>query len=364
MVRLRRRRRLPLVAALALLTAASGCISLGLEQAAFVYYQYGPDDALRLYSWLDPPPTDRPLVEWERAMAYVELGFYQTALDLLARQAADGEQVGGLGPVAVRSPQGVFLGEAYERAMVPTLGLAAALALQDGAAAAGWADLALATARQLDPEPAAAPSAWVLAALAYEAADRLGAAQTTAYEIAARGGADLAAVVAHLAAADPRQRSLVVVVLAGVGPSKSVGAVALPSGERVAWPVYDPARNLGRLRARIRLDDGPELLALTVEDLWASAQRAIDHRRDRLLARAVAEPNAGPVADGFGSRQEMIGWRSLPATIQVVRVPVSADARECTMEVVDATGEVVWDETFSIPAEWQDGPLFVLRRVP
>ncbi len=360
-----------------------GCFTVEMNHAIFSYYNDGPAAALQVYDWISVPPQDRPLIARERAIALLELGYYDEVITVLKPVAAEIEAHKEVGPASIRSDVGLFLGEDFERVMVPVINVCASLALQDAGSAAEWGDRALALARDVNRDPARFPSAWVLSALAFEGSGRLGAAQTTLYDLFAAGDEEstLANVVEHLSAPDPRHRSLVVVLLLGEGPHKSRGAISVGDGEDVSWPAYERRHDEGALIGELRIDDFKRVRSFLVEDLWITAHSCLAERSGRLIeaieadsetkrdaekvseALAVSTSTGSSIVAAFDEPQEMLGWWSLPATVQVIRTVVGDDVEWCTLLVLDDDGAWLWNETIDLPSDWQDGPLFVVRRV-
>jgi hypothetical protein len=187
-------------------------------------------------------------------------------------------------------------------------------------------------------------------------------------------------VFEHLSACDPRGRSVVVVLLLGPGPFKRSGSVSLGGGETVSWPAYDEIDQPGPFTAELHMVGEEPASSVVVEDLWATARDDLSRRYDRLLAEvtpgaeddsdrvrralAVDRATAARIVAAFSSPQELLGWWSLPASIHVIRAEVPESVQWCGLLVRDHRELVLADELIRLPDQWDDGPIFVVRRVP
>ncbi len=346
------------------------------------------------------------------------------AEELAAAERDPGRVVTG---ALVNDEAGGYRAEGFERVMVHSLALADVLALQDLDRALRHAEAILALVDQVGCDACTWPFERDLAATTCEAlgdrerattalaeavaespgepflAAELGrlsrppraAADPTAHEAllgAASGPQPLPAgerLARLLAAADndgqpaPEQRVLHVLLLLGRGPVKVGGGVAVPWSSAVTWPEYVPRLPPGVAWARLDTGDGPSHASAPLTDVGTLAQTSLKARVAGLVARegvkAVAqEAISYQLGDEVGWEAELVGrllfaltdrpdlrhWSTLPASCQVLRVPLPAATTSATLVYLAPDGSEVDREQLDLPPEWQRGPLFVTRRMP
>lgn len=357
-----------LLVPLAAVALTAGCSSLRLQRASETYYFEGAEAALAQLESVALDPADHGLLDLERAMALVELGRYQAALELLDRAAARLD--GTPDPWAVRTAEGFYLGEHHERVMTRTLAVAAALALQD---LEGAADRAARVVDEIEAGGCADcdldfPRA--VAALALEGAGRRAAAAA-----AVAPGVDRTSFLAEQLerlhhgpdpgdgfvpppVAGPRgERALVVILLLGAAPEKATQDL-FRGPSWVFWPAYRAVWPTAAENAVLRCDDGTSFSGELLLDLAELAPASLTARREHEEALAAAA----------GARQssdyDLRCWSTLPAVGRLIRAPLSPAAAACELVAVSWSGEEVSREPIELPGEWLDGPLFVLRRIP
>ena len=66
----------------------------------------------------------------------------------------------------------------------------------------------------------------------------------------------------------------------------------------------------------------------------------------------------------LADRADLRHWSTLPASCQVVRVAIPPGVDSVRLVYASETGAAVHSEELPLPADWNEGSLFVTRRVP
>jgi hypothetical protein len=389
---------------LPLLLAGAGCASTALYETTDRYYAEGPEKAIQTIDRGEFRSADRTLAALEKAVSLLELGDYAASAALLdgcadALDRARHDPGTALASVLANDEAGAYHAEAFERVLVPTLALCDVLALQDLDAAAVEAERALAA---VDTAPCPAcrfAFTRYLAAIAFEEmGDRERALSTLAEAVAE--SPDLPFLNAELErmagdeecpavdpepepASPPGTRVLYVLLLLGRGPQKVPEGVAVPWSHEVVWPRYVPRLPEGVTGARLEVAGGPGRDSVPLSDVAALAERSLRARLGGLVAKesvktVAQEAVVQSLGDDYGWEAELFGrtlfalfdradlrhWSTLPASCQVLRVPLPDDVAACDLVYLTPDGLEVDRETLDLPAAWQQGALFVTRRMP
>ena len=353
-------------AALCVAAATGGCVISQVYQLGALYYAYGPETVVEVAATMPVPPEDRCLAAMELAMANLELGRYGSVDDALAPCA---------GPPADLEPDRMFYGgEPHEIVWREVVRTSAALALQDGTAAAAAADRLVAEIEGSACGDCRFDFARWVAALGYQAGWRWrDSVRTLADGYAADPVSDVLArelvqswqrsrVVPGFApppaGVDPA-RELVMILLLGMGPDKT-GTDQFDDGRFVRTaPGYERIPG-GTREAIARVDDRPWVRAAVLTDVDELAERALEARRE---LRGV-ETEFGSQWMLTTSGMDLRHWGSLPAVGAGLRLPVPSAAERVTLRYLDEFGLELGRETFDVPSGWRQGPLYVVRRVP
>ncbi len=351
-------------AVLAAAVALAGCATSAVDYVGFAYYFDGPEAALELLDEGDVFPEDRALAEVERAVALLEVGRYEESVAALSRAEL---VLANQRTVDPKTPP--WQPEYHERVMIATMKIADALAIQDLANAAIWADDAVAAAAEVDCEPCRFSFTRVLAAMAFSGAGRFddGLEVLSEVDLAGRGGELVEALRERLSRGAPGtqpeglapppvepERSLTVILLLGRGPYKDYDRLPITRSETIRWTRYLPRDPQAVTWASAELEDPAISVELTdVEELAVAGLRL---RADRVVMAggAGAGPNPG----------DLRHWSSLPASLQIMtfEVPMWIDSIDLVYYSPD--GFEVDRENLQLPETWTGGPLYVTRRMP
>jgi len=391
--------------ALTLALAAGGCLTTApVYDTGEVYYGEGPEQAIAAADGGLARGTDPTLVTLDKAVALLEIGDYEQSAGLLGACATPVD----VAPEAakptkawskVNDPAAPYRLEGFERVYVHTLAMADRLALQDVAAAAAEAELALATIDNLGCDACTFPFTRYLAAVTFEAlGDPVRAFDVLAEAVAENPGLPLLdEELQRMADAEPcpavddpgdpltpnadSRRILYVVLLLGRGPVKVPNAARVPWSDVMPWPSYQERWPPGTGGAILLAAGGHGREAEPLNDMLALAQASLSARLGHLLARETGSPashqdvtvalDLGHLSLGMSIRAllatmyptDLRHWSTLPATCQVIRAAVDAVDR-CDLVYLGPDGEPVDREVLELPPEWESGPLFVTRRMP
>ena len=385
----------------ATVVATSGCASSALVETTGRYYAEGPETAIAAVEQGRFRPADSTLAALEKAVALLELGAYEESADLLraaglALAAARRDPGTTLASLAVNDEAGAYRAEAFELVMVPTLTMAATLAVQDLPTAAAEAELALALIDRVGCPGCRFPFTRYLAAVAFDAlADRSRALEVLAEAVAeSPGDRFLEAELDRLAAeeecpADDEEapatlggRTLYLLLLLGRGPAKVQDGVPVPWSHVVAWPRYVPRQPEGVTAARLELSGSAPVRSAELSDMLELADASLHARLAGLIGKegaktAVQEllltnlPDSespvelvGRMLFALADRADLRHWSTLPASCQVVRAEVPAELAACDLVYLTGDGREIDRETLPLPPDWTEGPLFVTRRMP
>ncbi len=368
-----------------------GCVIQQPTNIADIYYFEGPERSLEVLATIEPASDNRVLVHMEKAMSLLELGRYKESLMTLEplvdeleifSASQDGKHLS--------NNDNTFCGESFERVMVPSLGVVAALALQQDSLAADWAKRVLHMIDTVDCADCDFDGARYLAALAL-AGDEKGLLATSLLFPVVAKYPDISFFKKEFfrfarinqSKPDAEEREIVAIFLLGEGPFKQSSWYRHGFVDKEGWPRYLKPADSGATSGILTLDDGKELISTTIMDLWSSAGICLKARLDhelaevvqpyeeslsgvRYLAKAIDSDlsTAARLLAVLDAPPDLRGWQSLPATIQVVRVPVAITEMTCQLLAVNTEDQIVWDEIFDVPQEWTGRPLFVVRRVP
>jgi hypothetical protein len=372
--------------------ALTGCTSTAIHQASSSYYVEGPEQTLRALEHADIRGQDRMLASMEQAVALQELGEYEESNRALAESM---RRLESTSPEPVRwlvnDEAGSYRGEYFERVYLHTLAMANWLALQEVDAAAAEADRALAAIDAVGCGGCQFSFTRYLAALSFEAAGR----EARAAEVLAhatnenpwlgflrtewqRVSRKLELGSAHV---HPNERVLYVVLLLGRGPQKVESAVPVPPSHMVTWPEY-VSRGPQVVDGAALAIDGSRHESVFLTDVEQLARASLNERKRVLIPKEVGKTVAqevvvselgegDPGAEWLGrmlfsmaDRADLRHWSTLPASCQVLRVPLEPGSGACKLDYLAPDGSVVDSESFDLPASWTDGPLFVTRRMP
>ncbi len=362
---------LPAAAALALL--ASGCVSIVRQEATLRYYLAGPEAALEMLEMFEPGPAQRSMVAMERSIPLLELGRYEESNAALAEaRRAIGIAAGTTAEVAVSAPDGGYLGEYHERVLVDTLTAVNLLALQKPGEAVEPARRAVERAASLPCEPCRwGFSRYVLASALEAVGEETAAAEVLAEAVSEAGwsAAPLSASLDRLLGLDGSRaevfappppgrakRELVVLLLLGPGPAKVRDWAIGADGRAVPWPGV--------------VDRGPPVVASVVARAGERELRATELTDVERLARAAVRSRfhrwRKAVAAGEDSQPDvrLSHWSLLPASLQVVRVPLPDGPASVTLSYRDRFDAEIESEPIAVPGDWERGMLFVVRRMP
>jgi hypothetical protein len=376
---------------LAAVVLLSGCASAALQYTTASYYGDGPEQALTVLEYAPIRSQDRMLASMEEAVALQELGDYAASNAALAESTHE-LSTSPPGPVGllVNDEAGRYRGEYFERVYLHTLTVANHLALQETGAAAAAADRTLGAIASAPCSPCRYPFTRYLAAVSYEAVGDFAAAANALSSAVADdpGNGFLRDELDRVSAEqDPRAHAyddtvLYVVLFLGRGPLKVESAVPVPPSHVIAWPDYLPVAQQRVTGAGLVLD-GFEYRSMQLTDVYELARTSLGERKKTLIAKevgktAVQEAVAQTIGDevdhgaewlarmvfSFADRADLRHWSTLPATCQIIRVPVPRTGVTCELRYHGPGGEVVDSEIFELPASWTEGPLFVTRRMP
>jgi hypothetical protein len=363
------RTRLAAVAAGLLLCV--GCTTYGANTiVSYLYYFYGPEDALEALDSSVIAPENLALADLERAMALLELGRYQDSLEALARaetrlETEAAEPVVG-GPERKHPP---WRPEIHERVLVPTMAMANSLALYDVGGAAAAADRAMGEIAEIGCGSCDFDFTRVLAALAYGGAGRFadgiaaldGKVATGRREElvdALRRRLDLGVAAVQPAGLAPppveSKRFVIAILLLGRGPYKESAKLDVSPGVTIQWCRYLPRGPQAVSWAAIELENPPISVELT--DVEALAVEALDFRAQRVIA--------GEESPTAPDHPDLRHWASLPASMQLLVVDLPPGDDYVDLVYYSPEGFEVDRETIDVPSEWWGGPIYVLRRMP
>jgi hypothetical protein len=356
--------RTKLGAVLATVVALSGCATNAVDYVGYAYYSYGPDITLELLDEGDVFPEDRALAEVERAVALLELGQYPESAAALSRAKLFLESGRMVDP---KSPP--WQPEYHERVMMATMTIADALAMQDPANAAIWADGAMSAVAEVDCEACRFNFTRVLAAMAYGGAGRFDDGLDVLADLDVEGrGEDVGeALRTRLQRGIPGtqpagmapppvepDRSLTVILLLGRGPYKEYDRLEIDGSETIRWAQYLPRDPQVVTWASVEVEDPVISVELTdVEDLAVASLRL---RADRIVMAGGAGAGRKP--------GDLRHWASLPASLQLITVDVPIWMDSIDLVYYSPDGYEVDRENLQLPDSWTGGPLFVTRRMP
>jgi len=368
---MRRSTWLPAAAVLALL--GSGCVSIVRQEATLRYYLAGPEAALEMLEMFEPGPGQRSMVAMERSIPLLELGRYEESKAALAEARRAIEAAAGPpAEIEVSGPDGGYLGEYHERVLVDALTAVNLLALQKPGEAVEPARRAVERAASLPCEPCRwGFTRYVLAAALEAAGDEAAAVEVLAEAVSEAGwsAAPLSAALDRLLGLDgsraeafappppgPAKREIVVLLLLGPGPAKVRDWAIGSDGRAVPWPgVVD--RGPPVVASVVAQAGERQLRAKELTDVERLARAAVRSRFYRW--RAAAEAGEDPRHD-----VRLDHWSLLPASLQVVRVPVPDGLTTVALSYRDRFDAEIEREPIAVPADWERGMLFVVRRMP
>jgi hypothetical protein len=354
------------VAILSIAAVTGGCVTSQVYQVGGLYYAYGPEIVVEALATMQVPPEDVCLAAMELAMANLELGRYDAVEGALA--PCDGP------PADLEPDRTYYGGEPHEIVWREVVRTSAALALQDGAAAAAAADRLVAEIESSACGDCRFGFARWIAALGYQegwrwrdsvrtlangyAADPLSDVLAAELVRAWQRSRDVPGFAPPPAGADDR-RELVVVLLLGMGP------------EKAGTDQYDDGRFARTAPGYVRISGGTQAAIARVDDRpWVGAAQltAVDELAMNAL-RARREVRG--IETEFGSQwmlttggMDLRHWGSLPAVGAGLRLRVPTGAERVTLRYLDPFGFELGRETFDVPSGWRQGPLYVVRRVP
>jgi hypothetical protein len=373
----------------------AGCTSTAIHHASSSYYVEGPEKTLQVLETGQIRDEDQMLVSMEQAVALQELGAYEESNVALAEgirqlESSPPDPVGFL----INDEAGSYRGEYFERVYMHTLAVSNFLALQEVELAAEEAERALSTIEAVPCTRCRYPFTRYLAALSFEAAGDADRALDTLTEAIAESPnlgflrTELQRISYESASPSApestsgRGRVLYVVLLLGRGPQKVEAAVPVPPSHTVAWPEYVSRgpQMVGAVELVAATDHHRSVVLTDVEQL---ARASLNDRKTGLIAgefvKTVAQEvivrelgeEVAPGAEWLGrllfsmaDRADLRHWSTLPATCQVLRVPLPEELGTCDLEYVGPDGSVVDRETIELPASWTEGPLYITRRMP
>jgi len=363
------RTRLAAVAAGLLLCV--GCATYGANSMiSYLYYFYGPEDALEALDSSVIAPENLALADLERAMVLLELGRYQDSLEALARAEARLEAEAAEPAVGVaQRARPPWRPEIHERVLVPTMAMADSLALYDADGAAVAADRAMGEIARIGCSSCAFDFTRVLAALAYGGAGRFadGLAALDGMVVTGRreGLVDELRRRLDLGVADVQpaglapppvesERFVVAILLLGRGPYKESAKLDVSPGVTIHWCRFLPRGPQAVGWAAMELEDPPISVELT--DVEKLAVAGLDFRAQRIIAgeESTADPE----------HTDLRHWTSLPASMQLLAVDLPLGDDYVDLVYYSPEGFEVDRETIEVPPEWWGGPIYLLRRMP
>lgn len=360
-------------AVVVVLLLTAGCVSIVRQEATLRYYLAGPESALEMLEMLEPGPGQRSVVAMERSIPLLELGRYEESNTALAeaRKAIDGA-ADTAAELAVTGPDDGYLGEYHERVLVDTLTAVNLLALQQPAEAVAPARRAVERAASLPCEPCNWGFTRYVLATALEAVGDEAAAAVVLAEAVSEAGweaAPLSAALDRLLGLDgslaevfappppgPAKRELVVLLLLGPGPAKVRDWAIGSDGRPVAWPGV-VGRGQPVVASVVAQRDERQLRAKELTDVERLARAAVRSRFHRW--RKAVEAGEDPRHD-----VRLDHWSLLPASMRVARVPVPDGLTTVTLSYRDRFDAEIEREPIAVPADWERGMLFVVRRMP
>lgn len=360
-----RRRVFPVMVAV---LCAMGCATSSVDYISLMYYFEGPEVALEAIEYINVPPSDRGLVELERAMALLELGRYgasNSALDR-AERFLEADEAAGLVSDSGLPP---WRPEYHERVLIHTLRITNHLALQDVVAAADAADRALYTINKINCGACRFTFTRYLAATAYDSVGRFHDGLVALRDTNVTGSgekliSDLRDRLQHgVVSGQPAgfapppvgpERTLVVLLLLGRGPYKEADELAVTESEIIRWFSYLPRDPQEVTWAA--LEGGMPLVSVALTDVEDLAVAGLRQRAERVIGD-------GGVGIDPTSR-DLRHWGTLPASLQLLSVWLPPDAVRADLVYFSPEGIEIYRETIELPGRWTDGPLFVARRVP
>jgi tetratricopeptide (TPR) repeat protein len=388
-----------------LVLAGSGCTSMRLVETTEVYYGQGPDVAIEIIEQTPVRQKDQLLAAMELAVFHQELGQYAKSNQVI-ETAAQGLQKPGSGSEAmlsllVNDEAGTYRGEYFEQVYVHTLRMTNHLALQEVEKAAAAAEVALATIAALPCDACRFPFTRYLAAVCFESAGRYQEAGEAILEAVVESPRltflqeeldryyDNPALYEEVGFAPPPiidnrgRRVLYVLLLLGPGPAKVEAALPLPPSHVIAWPRYVPRYAAVVTGAELRAGDAA-YHSEVLTDVLQLASTSLRARSTGLIAKEtsktiVQEVIADAVGDNdnlgmvemiarflfsMGDRADLRHWSSLPASCQVLRVQLPDDIKRCELVYTSPAGEAIDRELLTLPMTWEEGPLFITRRMP
>jgi hypothetical protein len=376
------------------LIAGSGCTSTAIHEASSGYYVEGPEKTLRVLEYAKIRSEDRMLASMEQAVALQELGAYEKSNQALA---ASVRQLESTPPEPLRwlvnDEAGSYRGEYFERVYLHTLAIANWLALQQAEFAVEEAENALASIEAVSCARCRFSFTRYLAALAFEAAGQ----EDRAVEILAEATAEnpwssflrtewhrvsqKLDLGPESASTTTNGRVLYVVLLLGRGPQKVESALPVPPSHAVSWPDYVSRGPQAVDGAQLAIGHSRHR-STALTDVEELARTSLDQRKKVLIPKEIGKTVAqeaivrelgkdDPGAEWLGrllfsiaDRADLRHWSTLPASCQVLRVPLSESVAACDLEYLAPDGRVVDHESFDLPPSWSEGPLFITRRMP
>jgi len=356
---------------LAGLTVCLGCATYGANTIiSYVYYVYGPEDALEMLDTSRIAPENFALAELERAVALLELGRYEGSVKALERAEARLEtDAVGPGADGGTSKHPPWRPEIHERVLVSTMAMADALALYDVDGAAAAADRAMREIAEVGCAACHFDFTRVLAALAYGGAGRFADAIAAIDGVVAgdrgeelvdglRRRLELGVAAAQPAGLAPppveSERFVVAILLLGRGPYKDPAKLEVGPGVTIHWCRYESRGPQAVGWAAMELEDPPISVELTeVEELAAAA---LEFSAQRVIAgeERPADPD----------HTDLRHWSSLPASMQLVVADLPPGEDFVDLVYYSPDGYEIDRETIEVPSEWWGGPIYVLRRMP